>query len=125
MSDRNQKKNIVPVDPGTILNEVDRLPISLWTYRDEPDGVRHLGPMAQDFRARFGLGNDDKTYFAVDAQGVALAAIQALNRAVADQQRRIEKLERDNRELARQLRAREAGVRPRSRELARPPSIAF
>jgi hypothetical protein len=105
VSDRNQKKNILPVDSAAVLDAVIRLPISTWTYRTEPDGVRHLGPMAQDFRAGFGLGDDDKTYFAVDAQGVALAAIQALDRLVAEQQKRIARLERENRELGRRLRA--------------------
>ncbi len=106
VSDRNQKKNIEPADTSAILDQVSRLPISLWSYRDEPDAVRHLGPMAQDFRARFGLGNDDRTFFSVDAHGVALAAIQALDRRLTEQQQRIEKLERENRELARRLRDR-------------------
>jgi hypothetical protein len=35
--------------------------------------------MAQDFRAAFGLGSDDKTITQVDVNGVALAAIQGLN----------------------------------------------
>ena len=105
VSDRNQKKNIEPADPAAILDKVSRLPISTWSYRSEPADVRHLGPMAQDFRASFGLGNDDRTYFAVDAQGVALAAIQALDRQVADQKSQIERLERDNQDLARRLRA--------------------
>jgi hypothetical protein len=35
--------------------------------------------MAQDFRAAFGLGDDEKTIATVDADGVALAAIQGLN----------------------------------------------
>jgi hypothetical protein len=59
--------------------------------------------MAQDFRASFGLGNDDRTYNSVDAHGVALAAIQALERMVAAQEKRIEKLERENRRLDRRL----------------------
>lgn len=104
MSDRNQKKNITPVDAAAILGKVSRLPISSWTYLKEPAEVRHLGPMAQDFRATFGLGDDERTYYAVDAQGVALAAIQGLNRLVETQEKRIEKLERDNRELSRRLR---------------------
>jgi hypothetical protein len=103
VSDRDQKKNIQPVDTSVILEKVGRLPISAWTYRKEPEGVRHLGPMAQDFRATFGLGDDDRTYFAVDAQGVALAAIQALNQQVTAQAARIDKLERENRALARRL----------------------
>jgi hypothetical protein len=40
--------------------------------------VRHLGPTAQDFYEVFGLGDDDKYISTVDADGVALAAIQAL-----------------------------------------------
>lgn len=103
VSDRNQKTNIEPVDSAAILDKVGRLPISSWTYLEEPASVRHLGPMAQDFRATFGLGNDDRTYYAVDAQGVALAAIQALNRLVTTQEARIERLERENRDLSRRL----------------------
>jgi hypothetical protein len=112
VSDRNQKKNIAPVDAAAILEKVGRLPISSWTYLKEPADVRHLGPMAQDFRASFGLGDDDRTYFAVDAQGVALAAIQALDHLVTTQELRIEKLERENRDLARRLRALDNLVSP-------------
>ena len=60
--------------------------------------------MAQDFHASFGLGSDDRTYNSVDAHGVALAAIQALERMVTAQEQRIEKLERENRRLERRLR---------------------
>jgi Chaperone of endosialidase/Stigma-specific protein, Stig1 len=105
ISDRNAKKNISPADTASVLDEIRRLPISIWTYRSEPDTIRHLGPMAQDFRARFGLGDDDRTYFAIDAQGVALAAIQALDHVVSEQRQRLEQLERRNEELARELRA--------------------
>jgi hypothetical protein len=103
-SDRNQKKNIAPADTSAILDRVARLSISTWTYTNEPTTVRHLGPMAQDFRASFGLGDDDRSYHSVDAHGVALAAIQALERIAAEQEKRIDKLERDNRELGRRLR---------------------
>jgi len=102
-SDRNQKKNIAPVDTTAILDKVSRLPISTWTYLKEPASVRHLGPMAQDFRATFGLGDDDRTYYAVDAQGVALAAIKALNEQLSAQEARIVKLERENKSLSRRL----------------------
>jgi len=104
VSDRDRKKDIGPVDTADILAKVSRLPISTWTYIEEPAGVRHVGPMAQDFHASFGLGSDDRTYNSIDAHGVALAAIQALEHRLAEQQRRIDKLERDNRELARRLR---------------------
>jgi hypothetical protein len=63
--------------------------------------------MAQDFRASFGLGNDDRTYHSVDAHGVALAAIQALERVVRQQEQRIRRLEQENRALGQRLRARD------------------
>ncbi|HMF42294.1 MAG TPA: tail fiber domain-containing protein [Polyangia bacterium] len=103
-SDRNQKKNIAPADTQAILDKVAHLPISTWTYLEEPSSVHHLGPMAQDFHASFGLGNDDRTYNSVDAHGVALAAIQALERVVAGQEKRIQALERENRRLERRAR---------------------
>jgi hypothetical protein len=38
--------------------------------------------MAQDLHAQFGLGDSDKSIATVDADGVALAAIQGLYRLV-------------------------------------------
>ena len=76
-SDRARKENITKVDPATVLEKVAALPVSEWNYLGE-GGVRHVGPMSQDFRAAFGLGNTDKGIASVDADGVALAAIQAL-----------------------------------------------
>jgi hypothetical protein len=40
--------------------------------------------MAQDFMAAFGLGDSDKKINMVDANGVAMVAIQALYRRVKD-----------------------------------------
>ena len=59
VSDRNKKKNITPADTSAVLDKVSKLPISTWSYTAEPGEVRHMGPMAQDFRASFGLGDDD------------------------------------------------------------------
>ena len=76
-SDRNLKENVQPVSPEDILRKVEALPIATWTFIEESSGT-HLGPMAQDFHAAFGLGNTDSGIATVDADGVALAAIQAL-----------------------------------------------
>jgi hypothetical protein len=76
-SDRNSKQAIEPVDGAALLERVARLPLATWEYKDAA-GVRHLGPMAQDFAAEFGLGADDKHIAPGDAAGVGLAAIQAL-----------------------------------------------
>jgi len=103
-SDRNAKENFAPISPDDILTKVAALPISTWNYKELHDG-RHLGPMAQDFHAAFQLGGSDTTITAIDTEGVALAAIQGLNRKlqedsktkdeeIADLKTRLEKLER-------------------------------
>ena len=43
------------------LAKVAELPISRWTYKDDPSATPHIGPMAEDFHAAFGLGRDDKS----------------------------------------------------------------
>jgi hypothetical protein len=78
-SDRDSKQDIVPVDPDAVLAEVLGLDVSWWEYKDSP-GVKHVGPMAQDFHAAFGLGASDKGISTLDSAGVALASIQALAR---------------------------------------------
>lgn len=79
-SDRNAKENFRAVDTAQVLEALARMPIATWNMRGDRSKTQHLGPTAQDFRAAFGLGEDDKTINSVDAQGVALAAIQGLNR---------------------------------------------
>jgi hypothetical protein len=81
-SDRAIKDEFAAVDCSEILEKVAALPLSTWHYKTEEPGVRHIGPVAQDFHAAFGLGMDDKHIATVDADGVALAAIQGLNRKV-------------------------------------------
>jgi hypothetical protein len=113
ISDRSQKREIAPVDPLAILDTMSRLPISTWAYRNEPPGVRHMGPMAQDFKAAFGLGDTDRAYYSVDAHGVTIAAIQALHDLAQQQARRVELLEEENRRLERRVHSLEATARGR------------
>ena len=94
-SDRNVKDQLEPVDAAEILRQVAELPLSRWHYTGQEDSIRHLGPMAQDFHAAFGVGDSDTGITAVDADGVALAAIQGLNR----------KVEAENAALRRELQA--------------------
>jgi len=90
-SDRNAKENFTPVDPQTVLARVSALPITEWQYKVDPDGSKHLGPMAQDFHAAFGLGgNDDRHIPVVDENGVALAAIQGLDQKFEARSRQLE-----------------------------------
>ena len=82
-SDRNVKENFAAVNPRDVLDKVAALPITRWNYKVEGD-VTHLGPMAQDFYSAFAVGMDDKHISMVDADGVALAAIQGLNQKVEE-----------------------------------------
>ncbi|MFW2545248.1 tail fiber domain-containing protein [Primorskyibacter sp. 2E107] len=92
-SDKNAKMAIVPIDGSEVLEKVAALPLSSWTYKhDAQAGVRHIGPMAQDFHAAFGTGHNDTTISTLDTSGVALAAIQELNARNAAQQALIAEL---------------------------------
>ena len=88
------------IDPDTrpthfdgyeVLERLEALPVSTWTYNFEP-GVRHLGPMAQDFAAMFGLGSTNRMIEPLDANGVCMVAIQALSRKVRRLEAEVERL---------------------------------
>jgi hypothetical protein len=96
-SSRLFKQGFAAIDVGDVLNKVVSMPITRWTYRNSSEGA-HIGPMAEDFQAAFDLGSDNQHIATVDADGVALAAIQGLN----------EKLEAENAGLKARLAAIEA-----------------
>jgi hypothetical protein len=109
-SDVNRKHLFRALSGEDVLTRLRSLPIQTWSYRVEDSTIRHLGPTAQDFRAAFGLGNDDKVIGTVDADGVALAGVQALDRRTRQQQSEIaaaraeiDKLRAENRDLATRL----------------------
>jgi hypothetical protein len=94
ISDRNQKKNFANVDEQAVLEKLAKIPLQSWNYKWEADtNTPHLGPMAQDFKAAFYPGRDDKSISTLEFDGVELAAIQGLN----------QKLETENAELRKQL----------------------
>jgi hypothetical protein len=98
-SDRALKENVEPVSPEEVLEKVAALPIARWNFKGE-SGTSHMGPMAQDFHAAFGLGSDDKHIATVDADGVALAAIQGLNQKLNGE---VAQLRTENAELKARL----------------------
>ncbi|HQR12507.1 MAG TPA: hypothetical protein PLW68_14375 [Casimicrobiaceae bacterium] len=79
------KTEFEAVDAGAVLREVVRMPITTWRYKEGEGGVRHIGPMAEDFWAAFGVGYGPQTIANLDARGVALAAIQGLNAKLEEQ----------------------------------------
>jgi hypothetical protein len=102
-SDVNRKHLFEAISGEDILTKLRNLPISRWSYKTDDDKIRHIGPMAQDFYAAFGLGNDDKTIGTVDADGIALAGVQALEARTSKLAAKLEKLEAENAELRERL----------------------
>jgi hypothetical protein len=97
-------KNL-PVDPNEIIEKLASLPIQTWNYKSDDPRVRHIGPMAQDFSAIFGVGDHHGIRLS-DAFGVAYASIQALRKmarcrdtAIRDLQRELRKLQAEIRRL--------------------------
>jgi len=95
-SDVNVKRDIELLDPEAVLNGLQALAVSEWSYEWDGSGVRHIGPMAQDFHAAFGLGEDETKISPRDMAGVAMAAVQALVDKVEAQEQQIVDLERQN-----------------------------
>ncbi|GAB2629000.1 hypothetical protein GCM10027168_70860 [Streptomyces capparidis] len=101
-----------PVNGYQLLEQVAALPVATWRYHWDPPHVRHLGPMAQDWHAAFGLGGTDKAICCTDANGVALVAIQALHRHLHDLRAQITDLRAQVTDLHTQLAGPQAAVPP-------------
>ncbi len=98
-SDRNAKRGFKPVNVKEVLAKVAAMPISEWQFKNDAQGSRHVGPMAQDFHAAFGVGATETQIATVDADGVALAAIQGLHQEGLEKDERIRELEQQVRRL--------------------------
>jgi len=95
VSNRNLKENFRPVDRQELLARLADIEITTWNYKAQPANIRHIGPMADEFNALTkGLGGEGQDYInTLDADGVALAAIQGLYDLAQQQQARIAELE--------------------------------
>ena len=94
LSDRDAKANVAPVNAREVLQRLVAMPIQRWNYKSQDPSIRHIGPMAQDFYASFRLGGDDKYITTVDADGIALVAIQGLYRELQGKNAKIETQQR-------------------------------
>jgi hypothetical protein len=113
-SDRNLKENFAPVSPREVLEKVAALPISRWNFKGDA-ATSHVGPMAQDFHAAFSLGTDERHIATVDADGVALAAIQGLNQKLTDE---LQRRDAENAELKQRLEKLERLMNAKTRDSA-------
>lgn len=111
MSDRNSKTDVEPLDGQDVLERVAALSVASWRYKT--DEARHVGPMAQDFAAAFGLGDDETHVAPSDVAGVGLVAVQALYERLRAAEARGLELERGNRELHERLSALAAALEAR------------
>jgi len=101
-SDRALKEDFQAVDKQQILAKVQQLEIQNWKLKEEPGNIRHVGPVAQDFYAAFEVGGDERSIHTGDAQGIALAAIQALAERNQVLEQQVEELQRQNAKLQQQ-----------------------
>ena len=102
-SDRNLKENFSAVDHQQLLAALDAVPMTTWNMKSQDDRIRHIGPMAQDFHAAFGVGAVDTHISYSDADGVSLAAVQGLYRLLKER-------DVENRELRQAINLLEARV---------------
>jgi hypothetical protein len=93
-SDRNLKTSFSVVNTRDVLKKVSSIPVTSWRYKTDPKDMKHMGVMAQDFYKQFGLGKTDTGIFAIDADGVMVASIQALNSLVLEKDAKIQTLEK-------------------------------
>lgn len=82
----------IPEGANEVLERLAALPLSVWSYRFDHESVRHLGPMAQDFAATFGLGSSERSIAQVDANGVCMASIQALYRRLVEVEAELDRM---------------------------------
>jgi hypothetical protein len=120
LSDRNAKQDFAPVSPSEILDKVARLPLSEWSYKEDP-ATRHIGPVAQDFHSIFNIGTDDKHIAPMDEGGIALAAIKGLSQRMEERTQQLERAlaraDQNNSELKNEVRALKELVNSLNQEL--------
>ncbi len=102
-SDVNSKHRFEQISNEEILEKLRKLPVTRWSYKTEAENIRHIGPMAQDFYAAFGLGSDNRGIGTVDADGVALTGIKALEERTRNLASELESLKADNAALRQQM----------------------
>lgn len=103
-SDRNAKTGFTPVDGREVLRKVVGMPVTRWHYKNDLS-TWYMGPVAQDFHAQFKLGDKDTVIHGVNADGVALAAIQGLAEELKDRDAKIAGLERRLQGLEQEMRS--------------------
>lgn len=104
------KTKLNPVESEQIFTGLMNLPLYTWSYRSDPGAALHIGPTAEDFHSRFGLGNSQTSIATVDADGVALAAIQHAGQIIEQQGSRLDRQEQQLDQLETRLGRLQVGI---------------
>jgi len=102
LSDRKAKENIVHISPIDYLDRLEDIDVYSWNYKSQNEGIRHIGPMAQDFFRTFQLGNDSKIINSGDFDGINLLLLKGLSEKVTiieNQKTKIDMLEKELKEM--------------------------
>jgi hypothetical protein len=98
-SSRYTKENFTAVKGTDILSKLRVIPVTSWNYIDEGARVRHIGPMAEDFFAQFGLGVGNTSIGVQDLAGVSIAAVKELDTQLQEKTAEIERLQNEIKQL--------------------------
>ena len=96
VSDVNAKRLFRDLDGEDVLSRFAAMPVTEWSYKAQDAAIRHIGPTAQDFHAAFGLGEDPLRIGTLDADGVALAGVKAVEARTRHMSERLIELETEN-----------------------------
>lgn len=109
ISDSTKKERFVASDGAAMLLKLRNMRLGSWNYKNQrASGLRHYGPMAQDFYAAFGkddfgtIGNDT-TINQSNLEGVLMIMVKALEQRTAKQNEEINALKDSNKKLLEQL----------------------
>jgi hypothetical protein len=103
LSSRTAKRDFRATDGRVLLAKLEKMPIETWRYKGSSADERHLGPVAEDFHAAFGLGKSNRYIAPTDMAGVALASVKALQQQIKERDERIARLEGQLQVLAQRL----------------------
>lgn len=102
-SSRTIKTAFEAIDADAWLGRIRSLPLSTWSYINDQAHTRHLGPVAEDFFAQFGLGEGPSNIGAQDLASLGLVGVQALAERGEEQASEIAKLNERNARLEQDL----------------------
>lgn len=98
-SSRYTKENFLDIKGFDVLSKLRNIPITSWNYIDEGKTVRHIGPMAEDFFAQFGLGTGNTSIGVQDLAGVSLAAVKELDAQLQTKTEEVNQLQEEVKQL--------------------------